>query len=88
MHGGLLVDRDDLKVARLGVTETRGRFAVTPMHHLVATLAGIEHFVETHELFLAEREELEHGFLAAGLVDVRYVPDVLVRGLWLGTRPT
>ena len=86
VHGGLLVDTDDCKLARLVVTHTRDRFAVTPMHHLVATLAGVEHFVETHELFLATREELEDAFTAAGLVDVRHVPDVLVRGLWVGTR--
>jgi SAM-dependent methyltransferase len=86
VRGGLLVDRDDLKLARMVVTETRGRFAVTPMHHLVGTLAGVEHFVETHELFLAEREEIEHAFIAAGLVDVNFVPDALVRGLWLGSK--
>jgi len=87
VHGGLLVDADDCKIARLVVTHTRDRFAVTPMHHLVATLAGVEHFVETHELFLAEREEIEQAFAAAGLVEVDFVPDVLVRGLWLGRRP-
>lgn len=88
VHGGLLVDRDDLKVARLVVSETRGRFAVTPMHHLVATLGGVEHFVETHELFLAEPEEMHGAFVAAGLVDVHFLPEVLVRGLWLGRRPS
>lgn len=88
VHGGLLVDTDELKVARLVAPETRGRFSVTPMHHLVATPAGVEHFVETHELFLAERDELEHAFIAAGLVDVHFVPGVLVRGLWVGIRPT
>jgi SAM-dependent methyltransferase len=86
VHGGMLVDRDDIKVARLVVSETRGRFAVTPMHHLVATLGGVEHFVETHELFLAEPEEMQRAFAAAGLVDVQFVPGVLVRGLWLGRR--
>lgn len=87
VHGRLLVDSDEFKLARMVVSETRGRFAVTPMHHLVATLAGVEHFVETHELFLAEREEIEHAFSAAGLVDIHFVHDVLVRGLWLGIQP-
>lgn len=87
VRGGLLVDRDDLKVARLVVSEIQGRFAVTPMHHLVATPGGVEHFVETHELFLAEVDELRAAFTAAGLVDVEFVPGVLVRGLWLGQRP-
>jgi SAM-dependent methyltransferase len=87
VHGGLLADAEDFKLARFVVTHTRDRFAVTPMHHLVATLEGVEHFVETHELFLATREELEHAFTAAGLVNVHYVADVLVRGLWVGIRP-
>jgi SAM-dependent methyltransferase len=86
VHGGLHVDRDDLKIARLTVSETRGRFAVTPMHHLVATLDGVEHFVETHELFLAEEHEYRVAFEAAGLDGVRHEPDVLVRGLWIGHR--
>ncbi len=86
VHGNILVDADDFKLARFCVSSTRDRFAVTPMHHLVATLDGVEHFVETHELFLAEPSEIEHAFVTAGLSDVRYVPDVLVRGLWLGTR--
>jgi SAM-dependent methyltransferase len=85
-HGSMMADDDDFKVARFCVSSTRERFAVTPMHHLVATLDGVEHFVETHELFLAEPAEIEHAFVAARLVDVRYVPDVLVRGLWLGKR--
>jgi SAM-dependent methyltransferase len=87
VHGGLLVDRDDLKVVRLCVSEVRDRFAVMAMHHMVASLAGVETFVETHELFLAEPEEIAQAFAAAGLVDVELAPDVLVRGLWLGTRP-
>jgi SAM-dependent methyltransferase len=88
VHGTMLLDRDDFKLVRMVVSHTRDRFAVTPMHHLVATLAGVEHFVETHELFLAEPAELEQAFVDAGLQDVHYVPDVLVRGLWVGTKPT
>jgi hypothetical protein len=87
VHGGLHVDRDDLKIARLTVAETRGRFAVTPMHHLVATLQGIDYFVETHELFLAEAHEYRTAFERAGLQRVCHVPDVLVRGAWIGARP-
>lgn len=86
VHGNMLADAEDFKLARFCVSSTRDRFAVTPMHHLVATLDGVEHFVETHELFLAEPAEIEHAFVAAGLADVRHVPDVLVRGLWIGKR--
>jgi hypothetical protein len=54
IHGGMIVDEPELKIVRMVVSEQRDRFAVTPMHHLVATLGGIEHFLETHELLLAE----------------------------------
>ncbi|HWB73725.1 MAG TPA: methyltransferase domain-containing protein [Nannocystaceae bacterium] len=86
MTGGMAVDAVDLKVARFCVSAVRDRFAITPMHHLVATPEGVEHFVETHELFLAERDEVERAFARAGLADIRYLPEKLVRGLWLGRR--
>lgn len=83
----LHVDRDDLKVSRMTVSGQRGRFAITPMHHLVATLEGVEHFVETHELFLAEADECRAALAKAGLEHVRYEPDVFVRGAWIGRAP-
>jgi ubiquinone/menaquinone biosynthesis C-methylase UbiE len=86
VYGKLHVDRDDMKLARFVVSERRGRFAVTPMHHLVATLEGVEHFVETHELFLAETHEYSAAFEKAGLSRVRHEPDVLVRGAWIGVK--
>ena len=85
LHGSMVVDAPDLKVARLVVSQTRDRFAVTPMHHLVARLSGITHFVETHELFLATNEEYRAAFVAAGL-DVRHDPDGFGRGMWIGRR--
>lgn len=87
IHGGMIVDDPDLKIVRMVVGETRDRFAVTPMHHLVATLDGVEHFVETHELLLAEPQEYQAAFERAGLEAVRYVPDVLARGAWVGRTP-
>jgi ubiquinone/menaquinone biosynthesis C-methylase UbiE len=85
LHGSLLVDEPDLKVARLVVSSTRERFAVTPMHHLVARPSGVTHFVETHELLLATADETRAAFTAAGL-DVTHRPDLLPRGAWIGRR--
>ena len=84
VHGSF-VDEPELKIARVVVSSTRERFAVTPMHHLVARPSGVTHFVETHELFLATTEEYRAAFVAAGL-DVRFDPAPLVRGAWIGTR--
>ncbi len=85
IHGALLVDEPDLKVARMVVSSTRDRFAVTPMHHLVARPSGVTHFIETHELLLATADEYRAAFTRANL-DVRYEPDILVRGAWIGQR--
>jgi ubiquinone/menaquinone biosynthesis C-methylase UbiE len=87
IHGGMIVDEPDLKIVRMVVSEQRDRFAVTPMHHLVATLEGVEHVLETHQLFLAQPEEYRAALQAAGLEAIRFVPDVLVRGLWIGRAP-
>jgi hypothetical protein len=35
---------------------------------------------------LVSRHRASVNVAAAGLVDVEFVPDVLVRGVWLGTR--
>jgi ubiquinone/menaquinone biosynthesis C-methylase UbiE len=87
VHGSLVVDEPELKVARLVVSSTRDRFAVTPMHHLVARPSGVNHFVETHELLLATADEYRAAFEAAGL-ELGHEPDVLVRGLWIGRAPS
>ena len=85
IHGSLVVDEAELKVARLVVSSTRDRFAVTPMHHLVARPSGVTYFVETHELLLATADEYRAAFTRANL-DVRHEPDILVRGAWIGQR--
>ena len=86
VHGGLLLDRDDQKIVRMTLTSTRGRFAIMPMHHLVATLDGIQHFVEEHEMFLAKPDEYRAAFERAGLLDVDYHESVLPRGIWVGRK--
>lgn len=83
IHGSLVVDDPGLKVARFAVSSTRDRFAVAPMHYLVARPSGVTSFVENHELFLATTDEYRGAFTAAGL-DVQYRADVLVRGVWIG----
>lgn len=88
VRGEMVVDEENLKVARFVVSEVRGRFAVTPMHHLVAEPTGVTHFVERHELLLATAPEYEHAFVAAGLVGVHFLSDVLPRGAWVGFAPS
>ena len=83
----LFVDQPDLKLARMNVSGLEGRFAIMDMHHLVATAAGVEHFVEQHRMLLFTQEEYLAAFRAAGL-EVTYDAEGLMgRGLYLGKQP-
>lgn len=86
--GELAIDRDDLKIARLGISDQDGRLAVMRMHHVVVTPTTLDSFEERHEMYLAEPSEYLRAFAAAALADVRYVPAILVRGLWIASRPS
>jgi ubiquinone/menaquinone biosynthesis C-methylase UbiE len=83
----LFVDRPQLKIARMNVSEVRGRISVLNFQYLVGTPDGVEHFAERHELGLFTRGEHEAAFGAAGL-EVTYDPQGLIgRGLYVGTWP-
>ena len=44
------VDQPELKIARMNISETKGKLSFMDMHHLVATPKRVEHFVERLEL--------------------------------------
>ncbi|MGN6798573.1 MAG: class I SAM-dependent methyltransferase [Gaiellaceae bacterium] len=74
-------------LARVTVSGLRDeRISTTEMHYLVATPAGVEHFVETHEPYLFTTDEMRAAFEAAGLA-VDYDAEGLIgRGLWICSR--
>jgi len=76
-----------LVLARATVSGLRDeRISTTEMHYLVATPAGVEHFVEHHDLYLFTTDEMRGAFEAAGL-GVDYDADGLIgRGLWICSR--
>ena len=80
-HGRQLV------LARATVSGLRDeRISTTEMHYLVATPAGVEHFVEHHELYLFTNDEMRRAFEDAGL-GVDYDSTGLIgRGLWICSR--
>ena len=80
-------EEPDLVLARATVSGLRDeRISTTEMHYLVATPAGVEHFVEHHELYLFTNDEMRAAFEAAGL-DVDYDAEGLIgRGLWICSR--
>jgi hypothetical protein len=63
----ITIDEPDFKLVRMNTSLTRDRLAVMEMHHLVGTPEKTVHFVEHHEMLLAEIDELLQAFRAAGL---------------------
>ncbi len=80
-------EEPDLVLARATVSGLRDeRISTTEMHYLVATPAGVEHFVEDHKLYLFTNDEMRAAFEAAGLT-VDYDAEGLIgRGLWICSR--
>ncbi len=61
------VDEPELKIARMTLGERDGRLSIMEMHHLIADLSGVRHFVERHEMGLFTKEEYVGAFLGDGL---------------------
>ena len=81
------VDQPNLKVARISVSELRGRLALIDFHFLIARDAEVDYFRERHELTLFTEEEYMASFRSAGL-DVTFDPEGLIgRGLYVGLTP-
>ncbi len=84
---GLFVDEPELKIARMSVGRRQGRLAVLDMHHLIATPAGVEHFVERLGLTLFPHEAYRSAMTAVGL-SVEFDPQgPMGRGLFVATLP-
>ncbi|HST13852.1 MAG TPA: class I SAM-dependent methyltransferase [Gaiellaceae bacterium] len=87
-HPHLLTHEEpDLVLARATLSGLRDeRVSTTEMHYVVATPAGVEHFVENHDLYLFTNDEMRTALEAAGL-GVDYDADGLIgRGLWICSR--
>jgi SAM-dependent methyltransferase len=83
----ILVDRPDLKIARVNTSFVDGRLSYFDLHYLIGTSEGTEHLVERHELGLFERDEMRAAFADAGL-DVDYDAEGLTgRGLYIARKP-
>jgi len=79
---------DDIKIARLNVSQIRGNLSVMDMHHLVAERGGkVRHFVERHKLAMFEPKRFL-GFMRAAGLQARFVKNGLMkdRGLYVGVR--
>ena len=79
-------DAPGLALARVTLSGLRGdRFSTTEMHYVVATAAGVQHFVQLHELYLFTQDEMRAAFEAAGLAAEHDPEGLIGRGLWVCT---
>lgn len=81
----VFVDQKDLKIARINVSKRKGNLSILDFHFLIGTPAGVESFIERHELGLFTHDQYRTAFERAGL-DTRFIPD-WGRGLYLGLKP-
>ena len=80
------VDRPDLKIARMNVSEVKDGISVIDFHYLIGTASGIERYEERHELGLFTHEQYTAALCDNGL-EVTYDPKgVTDRGLYIGVR--
>jgi ubiquinone/menaquinone biosynthesis C-methylase UbiE len=81
------VDQPDLKIARMNISEVDEGMSILDMHYLIATVDGIKHVVERHELGLFEHDDYLTALDQAGLETVYDLEGLTGRGLYLGIRP-
>ncbi len=78
------VDRPDLKIARMNVSQIKDNLSILDFHYLVATKQGVEHFTERHELGLFAHDEYLAAFAAGGLETMYDSKGSAGRGLYIG----
>jgi ubiquinone/menaquinone biosynthesis C-methylase UbiE len=78
------VDQPDLKIARITQSRVQGSLSILPMHHLIATPAGITYYVEEHVMGLFDQAAYEQAFQHAGLTVTYDAHGLTGRGLYIG----
>ncbi len=83
----VLVDQPELKICRMNTSQVDDRCSVMDMHYLVGTPAGVEHFVEHHELRMYTSAEYETACRSVGLSFEFQETGPMGRGLMIATKP-
>ena len=82
----VFVDKPDVKIARLDVSQMEVGVSVLDFHFLVADSQGVDSFTERHELGLFTQDQYLSAFEDARL-ETTYEPEGIDgRGLYLGVR--
>ena len=78
------VDRPDIKICRVNLSEREGQLAKLRFHYLIAKRDSVEYLQEEHELALYTVQEMLEFFERAGL-QAQYDPEgIWGRGLYIG----
>jgi SAM-dependent methyltransferase len=84
----VMVDEDDLKLARINVSGPVTDPMTLTFHYMVGTPDGVEHFTEDHVMGMFTHERYVAAFRAAGL-EPNHDPEGLAgRGLYVASAPT
>ncbi len=83
LHLAPPVDRPDIKICRMNVSEQRGNLSSFRFHYLIATSAGVEYIQEDHELALYTAAEMLQFFQRAGLRVSHDSKGISGRGLYV-----
>jgi ubiquinone/menaquinone biosynthesis C-methylase UbiE len=88
MPHALTVDKPDLKISRMNVSERDGDLAIMDFYFQIATPHGVQQFRDKHELGLFEVERFKQIMAEVGFTDVEFLSDGLMkdRGLYVGNR--
>lgn len=81
---GIYIDKPELKLARINLTEVVDNCSVIEFHYLVGTPGGVESLRERHVLGLFTVEQYLEAFEAAGLPVIHDPQGISGRGLYLG----
>ena len=85
--GGVFVDHNDLKIARLNTSKRDGDLSVIHFAYLVATRDEISHFTEDHVLALFTDDHYRSALDSAGLAIEHDTEGLMGRGLYIGSKP-
>jgi ubiquinone/menaquinone biosynthesis C-methylase UbiE len=82
----VFVDKPDMKLARINISERKGNISIINFHFLVATPDNVEHFTELHEIGLFTKEEYLDSFEKTGLKTTHDPQGITGRGLYIGVK--
>ena len=84
----VFVDKPEMKLARINISEKRGNVSIVNFHFLVGIQGNVERFTELHEIGLFTKKEYMEAFEKAGLETTLDPQGITGRGLYVGVKPS